>query len=205
MDANALPTSTTSAARRGPHPLLLGLVALPATAMAMALAPAPAPVAAQPEPVVRFVEGTVFAERGERLDMILEAVDVEDLAGFQVSVRWNPRVLEYVDVEVLEAFLTASGRTLDYTPPVVGDDEVTLAAYTVPPSGVAVPGATGSGELLRVGFRTLRAGRSAVDLLGVLLVDTVNDPVDADVESGQVVVVGPGGSEGILYMPYGHR
>lgn len=199
-----MPTSPSPAARRGLHRLLPGLLALPAAA-ALAVLPAPAPAGAQPEPVVRFVEGTVFAERDERVDMILEAVDVEDVAGFQVTVRWNPRVLEYVDVEVLEAFLTASGRILDHTPPVVGEDEVTLAAYTVPPSGVAVPGATGSGELLRVGFRTLRSGRSAVDLLGVLLVDTVNDPVEADVESGQVVVVGPGGSEGILYMPFGNR
>lgn len=185
-----------SQAARGLHLLLLGL-ALPGQVVA-----APA---AQDASIVRFAPGTVFAERDERVDMVLEAVDVEDLAGFQVTVRWNPRVLEYVDVEVLEAFLTASGRTLDFTPPVVGEREVTLAAYTVPPSGVAVPGATGSGELLRVGFRTLRAGTSDVELPEVLLVDTVNDPIAADVESGQVVVVGPGGSEGILYMPHGLR
>jgi len=159
----------------------------------------------QAEPVVRFVEGTVFAEPDQRVDMIVEAIDVEDLAGFQVTIEWNPRIVEFVDVEVLEDFMTATGRTIDYTPPVVEDHAVTLAAYTIPPSGVAVPGASGSGEILRLGLRTRRAGRTGIDLSEVLLVNTLNDPISTGVESGQVVVVGPGSSEGIVYMPYSVR
>lgn len=191
--------SLSPAVRRGLRMWLFGLAALSAAIGG------PPSAAGQPAPVVRFVEGAVFAERDERIDMVVEVVDVEDLAGYQATVRWDPLVLDYVDIEVLEAFMTASGRTIDYTPPVVTDDSVTLATYTVPPSGVAVPGASGSGELLRIGFRTRRAGRSAIELRDVLLVNTLNDPIDSDVESGEVVVVGPGGSEGIVYMPYGVR
>jgi len=163
------------------------------------------PGAAQTAPVVRFVEGTVFAQPRERVDLVVEAVDVEDLAGFQVTVAWDPRILELVDVEVLEDFLVATGRTLDYTPPVITDDAVTLAAYTVPPQGVPVPGATGAGEILRVGLRTLRPGQSDVALRDVLLVNTLNDPIQPDVEGGQVVVVGEGGLDFLAFMPFGQR
>lgn len=162
-------------------------------------------VANQSPTVIRFVEGTVFAERDERVEMVLEAVDVEDLAGYQVTIQWDPRILEYIDIEVLEDFMTASGRTIDYTPPVVSDDTVTLATYTVPPTGVPVPGASGAGELLRVGFRTLRSGRSEIGLPSVLLTTTRNDAIPADVESGQVVVVGPPGPVGTVYLPVGAR
>jgi hypothetical protein len=192
----------------GPRPaataasaLAFGAVALTAGAATLV---GPAAVA-QTAPVVRFVEGTVFAQPDARVDLVVEAVDVEDLAGFQVTVGWDPRIVELVDVEVLEDFLTATGRTLDYTPPVITDDAVTLAAYTVPPQGVPVPGATGAGEILRVGLRTLRGGRSDVALRDVLLVNTLNDPVLPDLESGQVVVVDPDGFDAFAYMPFGER
>lgn len=182
---------------------------LHATVFALALAAAgthaPQAAANQSEAVIRFVEGTVFAERDARVDMVMEAVDVADLAGYQATLRWDPRILEFIDIEVLEDFMTASGRTIDYTPPVVADDSVTLAAFTFPPTGVPVPGASGSGELLRIGFRTLRPGRSEVDLSEVLLTTTRNDPIAADAESGQVVVVGEPAPEGLVFMPYGVR
>lgn len=158
------------------------------------------PARAQSDTVVRFTSPLEVIELDETVELTVEVFDVTDLAGFQISFRWDPEILEYVEATVIEDFLGSTGRRVDYLPPVVSEDGVVVLAFTVPQGGPA-PGATGSGELMTLRLRGLGGGSSALEMVEVLLTDTLNNEIQTDVEGAQVVVNEPEPDTFFTYLP----
>lgn len=128
------------------------------------------------------------------------ASDVHNLAGFQFSLKYNPSVLKFVDVEG-DPFLGSSGRPVNC--PTKNDNAglVQFICVTMAPpvslGGKAGP--EGSGTLAVVTFSPTGGGDSALELSDVKLVGAEIDqggmPVETtpSTENASIHVIGKGG------------
>ena len=113
---------------------------------------------------------------GQRLTINLNIADGEAVAGYQVTVQFNPTALRYV--ESRNGDYLPSGAS--FVPPVINRNRVTLAATAL--TGMS----NGDGALATLTFEVVAAKASTLTLSDVLLSDSKGNTVSPQVESGQV-------------------
>ena len=120
---------------------------------------------------------------GEELMVSINITGGADVAGYQVTVNFDPTALEYV-----------SGGNADYlpagafgVPPTITESSVTLAGTSL--SGAA-PDADGT--LATVTFKVVEAKPSAISLTGVTLADATAAALEVTTMDGMVTVEGAG-------------
>ncbi len=118
---------------------------------------------------------------GEELMVSINIAGAADVAGYQLTISFDPTALSYV-----------SGGNADYLPagafavPVVTtDNSVTIAATSL--TGAA---ADADGTLATVTFEVLEAKASAISLGGVTLADATASALDVTTADGMVTVAG---------------
>lgn len=137
---------------------------------------------------------------GPDIEVNILASDVQNLAGFQFSLTYNPSVLKYVDVKE-DPFLGSSGRNVNC--PTKNDTngliQFICVTMTPPVSLGGKAGPDGSGTLAVVTFSPRGGGDSALDLSDGKLVEAEVDqggmPIEAtpSTENASIHVVGTSG------------
>ena len=124
---------------------------------------------------------------GEQLTLNIKITGGMNVAGYQVTVTFDPTALSYVS-SANGDYLPASSF---FTPGVVTANSVEFGATTLPPS-VGLPLATvdGEGTLATLIFTVVEAKDSTVGLTNVSLVDGAVAPI-ADVTTQGGMVTGP--------------
>jgi len=124
------------------------------------------------------------------------------LAGVEVHLKFDPALLEVVDVDTSAAgtqiahgdFLSPDFVVRNTVDPANGAVDYAIAC--IPPD----KGASGSGVLARVTFRALAEGESLVPVSGALLADVESQPVTVQTGSGVVVISRPGTSSTVWVL-----
>jgi len=113
----------------------------------------------------------------------LTAEDVQDLAGFEVELSYDPALLDVAKVETGD-FLTVNGRTLINLGPTVADGVIHLGALSVG-SGA---GASGSGTLATLTFTPKALGTSTLIQAETLLADSRAGSILAETYDSTITV-----------------
>ena len=127
---------------------------------------------------------------GEALIVGINIVDGAGVAGYQVTVNFEPTALSYVS-STNEDYLPAGAFPV---PPEVGDSSVTIAAASL--SGAA---AVTDGTLATVTFRVVAAKASAITLTDVALSDAVANSLESTSRDGAVNIIA--GAETAVEVP----
>ena len=113
---------------------------------------------------------------GEQLTLNLNITDGENVAGYQVTVQFDPTALRYVD--------SSNG---DYLPagaffisPVVDTDNVKLAATALNSDN------NGDGRIATVTFEVVAVKDSTVTLTNILLADSQSNTYLPQAEAGEI-------------------
>ena len=120
---------------------------------------------------------------GEELMVSINITGGADVAGYQLTVNFDPTALSYV-----------SGANADYlpagafgVPPTTTDSSVTIAG-----TSLTGPAPDADGTLATVTFTVVEAKPSAISLTGVTLADATANALDATTMDGMVTVDGAG-------------
>ena len=114
---------------------------------------------------------------GEELTISLDITGGVNVAGYQVTVSFDPTALRFISSEN-GGYLPAGALTI---PPLVKDDSVTVAAVAI---GVSTP--EEEGTLARVTFEVVSVKDSNVVLTNVILSDTNSDELPISTVDGMV-------------------
>lgn len=142
-------------------------------------------------PVTSVTVGDVFS-----VDVRIE--DVADLYAFQFDLAFDPAILQ-VEALAEGTFLADWGNGLAppagtfWDPGVVDNVAGSVSLVSNLLLGAIAPGdgATGSGVLVSIQFKALAGGTGALTLLNEFLVDSILDPIGAQLQGGRVVVEAP--------------
>lgn len=146
---------------------------------------------------IRIEPESAIVRVGEVFTLGVTIQDVVDLMAFQVSVAYQPAVLQYEASEI-GPFLGSTGRRVRPLGPVLQPGTVGLGATSLP----GAPGPSGGGVLALLGFRALAEGESPIVIQRVELSDTHNAPITDTVQLDGLVIVSPGWPEPSAYLPY---
>ena len=113
---------------------------------------------------------------GEQLTLNLNIAAGEAVAGYQITVQFDPTALRYVESSNSDYLPTGAF----FIPPVVNGNRVKLASTAL--TGVS----NGDGTLATLTFEVVAAKASTLTLSDVLLSDSEGDTVSPQVEGGQV-------------------
>jgi CSLREA domain-containing protein len=157
---------------------LVALLTAAATLVASTV-PATPVAAARGDGVAVSLDGPARVGRGDALVLTLTARGVPGVAGYQATLRFDPRALEFGGTQQRGLGLAAGGRAVEGLGPVFRRGEVTVGAWScgardcVTRQGLgAVPVARGEVLLARLWFAVRRpAGVRDVTLEDVRLVD----------------------------------
>ena len=129
---------------------------------------------------------------GEQLTLNLNITAGKAVAGYQVTVQFDPTALRYVESNNGD-YLPAGAF---FVPPVINGNRVKLASTVL--TGIS----NGDGTLATLTFEVVAAKASTLTLTDVLLADSDGDTVSPQVESGQVTepekVAGDVNSDGVV-------
>ena len=123
---------------------------------------------------------------GEQLTVNINITGGMNVAGYQVTVTFDPTALSYVSI-VNGDYLPAGAFA---TAPSVTDTSVTIGAAGLPTAS-GVPTADGDGTLATVTFTVVEAKDSTIGLADVLISDATATPIDVTVQGGMVTVPAP--------------
>jgi hypothetical protein len=118
---------------------------------------------ATPETVVEVNPQTISANLGERFTVNITVIEVQNLYGIEVSLRWNSSILDPVNVDIR---LGQTDGVLHSPPPVyivenlTKESEYVLAATSMNPA----PSFNGSGNIVSITFNVTNPGDSELDL-----------------------------------------
>ena len=152
------------------------------------------PVLAQGGTVVRVDPTTVSTQVNDRVDVYIKIDNVTKLTGFQLSLKFDPNILEVIDLTDGGFF---TGTII--TPLNIFDNALGTIGYAA--AQTTQPSASGNGALLIIGFRAKANGSSVVSLQPVqdalLLSDENGVAIPASWVDGRVNV----GSNGPILTP----
>jgi hypothetical protein len=180
--------------RLSPIPVLAGLLLalitfnFPAPLdRSTASAPAEAQDAAQQDLTVRIDPAESVVEVGEPFTVAVMVDNAMGLGGFQFDMVFSPSIVR-VDEVTLGGFLGSTGRSVIPLDPVIDNQngEATFGAFSYGHAS----GPEGTGALALITLTTQGVGLSALDLQGVLVLDTGGDSQVVIVEDGLVVAGG---------------
>lgn len=106
---------------------------------------------------------------GSSFSVSVDITSATDLYAFQFDVTFDPQVLSAVGVTE-GPFLPLAGPTL-FVPGNI-DNVAGSITFTADALIGAGPGVSGSGSLAVIGFQALAAGNTAIDLLGITLLNS---------------------------------
>ncbi len=111
--------------------------------------------------------------------------DVTNLAGFELTVRFDPAILHAVSAEMgyKGGFLGESGRWVSVVPPVIDNVEGTikLAAFSLGDQ----PGVSGMGYLVFIDFQIVGQGLVTMKIEDAHLAAPTGEPIPVDTEESQ--------------------
>lgn len=106
---------------------------------------------------------------GQPLHVTARAADIADLFGFQLTLNFDPSLVQFVSVDE-GSFLRSGGSTFfDGGSP---DNVAGTVSFVFDTLVGAINGVTGSGDLARFEFASIRPGLAAFTLSDVLAVDS---------------------------------
>ena len=123
---------------------------------------------------------------GEQLTVNINITGGVGVAGYQVTMTFDPTALSYVSIANGD-YLPAGAFA---TAPVVTDTSVTIGAAGLPTAS-GVPTADGDGTLATATFSVVEAKDSAIGLSNVLISNATATPQDVTVQGGTVTVPAP--------------
>jgi hypothetical protein len=135
--------------------------------------------------LVSVITDDVRIPLGDEFTIQVLVEDVENLAGFQTDVRFDPNVLDLVMVE--EGELLAQDGAVTFFQP--GDVDSDLGVVTdVAGTWVGFGGAAGSGTLFTAVFRAAHVGNSAIALDQMKLGDVAADSIAFTLRNASVQI-----------------
>ena len=135
-------------------------------------------------PLFQLTAGPVPA--GQTLVVSALASGVTDLYGYQFTLHFDPTRVRFASVDE-GSFLSSGGSTFfDGGTVDAGAGTVSFVFDTL--IG-AVPGVSGTGELARFAFSTLKSGSAAFSLSDVLALDATVAPIDVQVAPTLIAAV----------------
>ena len=138
------------------------------------LSPAPTPA-----PTVRITPSPVVSpDVGDNLVLKIDVSGVENVAGYQATVRFDPTALHYVE-SANGSYLPAGSL---FVPPVVNANQVTLAATSL--SGDS----DGAGTLATLTFEVVAVKPSYIALSDVMIMQQDLTSIPIIVKNGDIVV-----------------
>lgn len=140
--------------------------------------------AAPPEPTVRIEPARLDVLPNEDFELRLMINDVEDLAGFEFRMAYDPSVMEVTDATTGDLVGTTDRLVIPVEPQIGEEGSVAFGALSVGQE----PGANGSGLLATVACRALEAGETSLRLEKVEVFNTTPELLSVRVEDGQVTV-----------------
>src|SRR5271169_1310827 len=105
---------------------------------------------------------TATSATGGTFTVDVNVSNVSDLYGYQLDLTFNPSVLSAVSITE-GSFLQSGGNTTTFLPGTIDNVGGTIALNADTING-AVPGVTGSGELIAFTFDAIGAGTSALGI-----------------------------------------
>ena len=123
---------------------------------------------------------------GEQLTVNINITGGVGVAGYQVTVTFDPTALSYVSIANGD-YLPAGAFA---TAPIVTDTSVTVGAAGLPTAS-GVPTADGDGTLATATFSIVEAKDSAIGLSNVLVSDATATPIDVTVQGSMVTGPAP--------------
>lgn len=124
---------------------------------------------------------------GDTFTVNVNIASITDLYGFQFDLSFDPTILA-ADSSIEGPFLPSGGATF-FIPGAI-DNIGGAVAFTADTLLTAISGVTGDGNLASFSFDAIGTGTSALTLANVFLVDSSNNPIDVDLNSGSVTVAG---------------
>ena len=145
---------------------------------------------------------TLDLSPGEVGTLEIRLEDVNQLAGAEVHLTFDPALLEVVDADpATEGTQIAHGDFLspdfvvqNITDPSQGTVDYAIASMQLDEA------ASGSGVLARITFRALAEGETLVTISGVLLADTQGRPIQVETGSSVAVISRSGPSAGVWVL-----
>lgn len=136
---------------------------------------------------------------GDAFSVEVRIADVADLYAFQFDFAFDPAIVR-VDAISEGPFLADWGNGLSppagtfWDPGLVDNVAGSVSFVSNVLLGAIAPGegATGSGVLASIQFTALASGTGTLTLLNELLVDSILDPIGAQLQGARVVVEAPG-------------
>jgi hypothetical protein len=128
--------------------------------------------------------------------------DALDLGAFQIAMRYDATKVALANNGVsLGSFIESSGRSATLLDPQIevegSEGTVTVGAFTL---GSSIPGADGSGALVRMAFAPVASGEAAFDLLDVKVTDTTGQTHESlALAGGSVTITSAAG--GVSFLP----
>lgn len=150
------------------------------------------PAAAQTAAMVAVAPGDMELGAGMTADLAIEVRDVQDLYGIDITVTYDPAVVEVVDANPsLPGAQVSLGVFLDGGMAVINqaDNAAGTVHFVMTQLNPAEP-KSGTGNLLVIRFRGKQAGgTSAVTLADVQLANRDGESIDSSQQDGQIRVV----------------
>jgi len=145
---------------------------------------------ASPIPVLDVTPASQSINLGDSFSIDVQAQNVIDLYAFQFDLSFDPSLLQATSVTE-DVFLPSGGSTF-FIPGTI-DNVGGSVTFTADSLIGAISGVSGTGLLAEIGFTTIGAGASALDLSNVLLLDSAGNSIDAQLAGGSATV-NPAGS-----------
>jgi hypothetical protein len=128
--------------------------------------------------------------------------DALDLGAFQIAMRYDATKVALANNGVsLGSFIESSGRSATLLDPQIevegSEGTVTVGAFTL---GSSIPGADGSGALVRMAFAPVASGEAAFDLLDVKVTDTTGQTHESLALAGGSVTI-TSATGGVSFLP----
>lgn len=141
--------------------------------------------AAPPDPTVRVEPSTLQVRPGEDFEVQVVIDDVEDLGGFELTIAYNPSVIDLQDASTGD-FLGSTGRMAVPVGPDIDQEEGTMALGALAIGDSAGP--TGTGLLATLTGRALQEGTSPIELQKFGVFNTAAERLSAQAQGGEVMV-----------------
>jgi len=113
--------------------------------------------------IVKVDPPTISVNKGEVFTVNITVIDVQNLYGVEVDVRWNTSLLQLMDVDIrLGVNSHPDGVLYEHFINITQENtgEYTIAATSYTPA----PPFNGSGNIIRITFQAIDDGETAIDL-----------------------------------------
>ncbi|MBI1926508.1 hypothetical protein HYR99_19970, partial [Candidatus Poribacteria bacterium] len=138
--------------------------------------------------LVKIEPNSQDVNKGKQFTVSVTVEGAKGLAGFQMGFKYNPAVLEVVDVKEGD-FLKGGGGGTNWLPPTIDNKTGVVSGITgvrTSPGGI-----DGMGIIATLTLKAIAKGESPITLQGVLLSDLAAKKIPSVTQDAQVKVISP--------------